>query len=99
MMVQVKEKNVYMKKNLKLINKLYDYSKSLDFLPPRGDGAKHCVAMEVHNLVLKLFNKLEKQNEKEQYETCLMLLELVEQMLLDKIDNELTVEEMMLYED
>ena len=81
---------------LELINELYDYSKSLDFLPPRGDGAKMEVAKEIHQVVLKLFRKSEDKNttEKENYEIQLTLLELVEQILLDKIDNELTVEEL-----
>lgn len=88
-----KEKKV---NTLDLINELYDYSKSLDFLPPRGDGAKMEVAKEIHQVVLKLFRKSEDRNttEKENYEIQLTLLELVEQMLLDKIDKELTVEEL-----
>lgn len=87
-----KEKKV---NTLDLINKLYDYSKSLDFLPPRGDGAKMEVAKEIHQVILELFRKSEDRNttEKENYEIQLTLLELVEQMLLDKIDKELTVEE------
>lgn len=78
---------------LDLINKLYDYSKSLDFLPPRGEGAKMEVAKEIHQVVLKLLIKSKDRNttERENYEIQLTLLELVEQMLLDKIDNELTV--------
>ena len=86
-------------KNLKLINELYSYSKALDFLPPRGDGAKLECAKEIHQVIGKLFKRLEKVNEKEQYTIALMLLELVEQILLDKIDDELTVEEMMLREE
>lgn len=88
-----------MKKTNKLINELYDYSKTLNWLPPRGDGAKMEVAKEVHGVVLKLFNRLEKASEKQIYGTTLMLLELVEQMLLDKIDDDLTVEEMVMREE
>lgn len=88
-----------MKKTNKMINTLYDYSRTLNWLPPRGDGAKMEVAKEVHGVVLKLFGRLEKASEENRYKSCLMLLELVEQMLLDKIDDDLTVEEMMLREE
>ena len=88
-----------MKKTNKIINTLYNYSKTLDFMPPRGDGAKMEVAKEVHGVVMKLFRRVEKANEQKKYGTCLMLLELVEQMLLDKIDNEFSVEEMMIREE
>lgn len=88
-----------MKKTNKMINELYDYSRTLNWMPPRGDGAKMEVAKEVHQVVLKLFNRIEKTSEENKYKTCLMLLELVEQMLLDKIDDDLTVEEMMLREE
>ena len=88
-----------MKKTNKIINTLYDYSKTLNWLPPRGDGAKMEVAKEVHGEIIKLFRKPEKSSEKQVYGTTLMLLELVEQMLLDKIDDDLTVEEMMLREE
>lgn len=91
-----KKKKRKTKTTLELINELYDYSKSLDFLPPRGDGAKMEVAKEIHKVALELFKKSEDKNttERENYEIQLSLLELVEQMLLDKIDNELTVEEL-----
>ena len=81
---------------LELINELYDYSKSLDFLPPRGDGAKMEVAKDIHKVALEIYRKSEDKNttEKENYEIQLTLLELVEQMLLDKVDNEFTVEEL-----
>ena len=92
----MKKKKRKTKTTLDIINELYDYSKSLDFLPPRGEGAKMEVAKEIHKVVLELFKKSEDKNttEKENYEIQLTLLELVEQMLLDKIDNELTVEEL-----
>ena len=86
------------KKNLKLINELYDYSKVLDQLPPRGDGAKRSVAVEVHQVSMQLFKRFEKSSEQDRYKIALMLLELCEQMLLDKIDDGLTVEEMFMYE-
>lgn len=90
-----KKKKRKTKTTLDLINELYDYSKSLDFLPPRGDGAKMEVAKEIHKVALELFRKGENKNttDRENYEIQLTLLELVEQMLLDKIDKELTVEE------
>lgn len=88
-----------MKKTNKLINTLYDYSRTLNWLPPRGDGAKMEVAKEIHQVALKLFKRLEKASDVDQYKTCLMLLELVEQMLLDKIDDDLTVEEMVMREE
>lgn len=92
----MKKKKRKTKTTLDLINELYDYSKSLDFLPPRGDGAKMEVAKEIHKVALELFKKSEDKNttERENYEIQLSLLELVEQMLLDKIDNEFTVEEL-----
>lgn len=83
---------------IKQLQKLYDYSQSLDFLPPRGDGAKDAVAMEIHQECIKTFNKLEKQLEKhpEKFiESTMLLLEIVERMLLDKIDGGYTPEEMI----
>lgn len=83
---------------IKQLQKLYDYSQSLDFLPPRGDGAKDAVAMEIHQECVKIFNKLEKQLEKhpEKFiESTMLLLEIVERMLLDKIDGGYTPEEML----
>ena len=85
------------KKNQKLVQELYEYSRTLEVLPPRGDGAKLEVAKEVHNLAVKLFKNLENNDEETRHATCLMLLEMAEQMLLDKIDDELTVEEMFMY--
>lgn len=85
------------KKNQKLIQELYDYSRTLEMLPPRGEGAKLEVAKEIHNLAIKLFKNLENNDEKTRHATSLMLLEMAEQMLLDKIDDELTVEEMFMY--
>ena len=92
----MKKKKHKTKTTLDLINELYDYSKSLDFLPPRGDGAKMEVAKEIHKVALEIFKKSEDKHttEKENYEIQLTLLELVEQILLDKIDNDLTVEEL-----
>lgn len=85
------------KKNQKLVQELYDYSRTLEMLPPSGEQAKLEVAKEIHNLAIKLFKNLEKNNEETRHATCLMLLEMAEQMLLDKIDDELTVEEMFMY--
>ena len=87
---------------MKQVQKLYDYSQSLDFLPPRGDGAKDAVAKEIHDNCVKVFNKLEKnleKNPKKFVEGTYMLLELVERMLLDKIDGDYTPEEMMAREE
>jgi hypothetical protein len=86
-----------MKGMLKQIQSLYDYSQSLDFLPPRGDGAKDAVAMEIHHECIKthalLCKQLQKKPEKF-IESTMLLLELVERMLLDKIGDGYTPEEM-----
>ena len=87
-----------MKKVNKLVNELYEYFKITKVMPPRGDGAKLECAKEVHQVALKLFNKLEHSNPNDRYKSCLMLLELAEQMVLDNIDTDLTVEEMTYYE-
>lgn len=87
-----------MKKVNKLVNELYEYFKVTKVMPPRGDGAKLECAKEVHQVVLKLFKKLEHSNPNDRYKSCLMLLELAEQMVLDNIDTDLTVEEMTYYE-
>lgn len=87
-----------MKKVNKLIEDLYDYFKITKTMPPRGDGAKLECAKEVHRVALKLFNKLEHSNPNIRYASCLMLLELVEQITLNNIDPDLTVEEMFYYE-
>lgn len=86
------------KKMQKEIAEFYEYSKALDFLPPRGDGAKMAVAQEIHDLSFDLFNRLEKSQPDKQYTICLMLLNLVEQILLDKIGDGFTVEEMIKYD-
>lgn len=86
-----------MKKYNKLVNELYDYFRITKTMPPRGDGAKLECAKEVHQVASKLFNKLEHSNQNIRYGTSLMLLELVEQMILDNIDPDLTVEEMAYY--
>lgn len=87
-----------MKKVNKLVNELYDYFRITKTMPPRGDGAKLECAKEVHQVALKLFNKLEHSNPNIIYASGLMLLELVEQLILDNIDPDLTVEEMTYYE-
>lgn len=88
-----------MKRNkiLKQLQSLYDYSQSLDFLPPRGDGAKDAVAMEIHHECIKIHALLCKQLGKDPegfIESTMLLLELVERMLLDKIGDGYTPEEM-----
>lgn len=90
--------NRKMKKMLKRINELYDYSQSLDQLPPRGEGAKMECAKEIHNKCLTIFYALVKNECEDGKQSALLLLELVEQMLLDKIDPELTVEEVAFLE-
>ena len=89
--------NDYEKVN-KLINELYDYFRITKTMPPRGDGAKLECAKEVHQVALKLFNKLKHSNPNIRYASGLMLLELVEQMILDNIDPDLTIEEITYYE-
>lgn len=87
------------KKMLKQLQVLYDYSQSLDFMPPRGDGAKDAVAMEIHKETEKTYKLMEKQingkHPEKIVETSLLLLELVERMLLDKVGDGYTPEEMM----
>lgn len=90
--------NRKVKKILKRINELYDYSQSLDLLPPRGEGAKMECAKEIHEKCLTIFYALVKNEFKDSKDVTLILLELVEQMLLDKIDPELTVEEVAFLE-
>jgi hypothetical protein len=86
-----------MKKISKQIQFLYEYSQALDFLPPLGDGAKDAVAMEIYHECIKthalLCKQLQKKPEKF-VESTMLLLELVERMLLDKIGNGYTPEEM-----
>lgn len=79
----------------KLINELYDYSQAFDYMPPRGDGAQLEAACEVHRLVNKITKKLSNQldsNPEKFIESAALLLALVEQILLDKIDSGLTPE-------
>jgi ABC-type branched-subunit amino acid transport system ATPase component len=79
----------------KLINELYDYSQSFDYMPPRGDGAQLEAACEVHRLCTKITKRLAKQlskNPDEFISSTALLLALVERMLLDKIDSGLTPE-------
>lgn len=82
---------------MKQLQKLYDYSQVLDTMPPRGDGAKDAVALEIHRECEKTFDKLHKQLTKhpEKFiESTMLLLELVERMLLDKLGEGYTPEEM-----
>ena len=87
-----------MKKILKQIQFLYDYSQALDFMPPRGDGAKDAVAMEIHQEVGEVFNLIVNQikgkHPEKIVETSLLLLEVVERMLLDKIGEGYTPDEL-----
>lgn len=87
-----------MKKITKQLQSLYDYSQALDFLPPRGDGAKDAVAMEIHQEVGKVFNSILKQikgkHPEKIVETSFLLLEVVERMLLDKIGEGYTPDEL-----
>ena len=83
---------------IKNVQSLYDYSQSLDHLPPRGDGAKDAVAMEIHQECVKFHTLLCKQlqNKPEKFvESTMLLLELVERILLDKIGDGYTPEEMI----
>ena len=86
-------------KMIKQLQKLYDYSQALDFMPPRGDGAKDAVAVEIHQESERTFNLMKKQLEGKHpekfVETSFLLLELVERMLLDKIGGDYTPEEMV----
>lgn len=88
-----------MKNSTKLVNKLYQYSQVLGWMPPSGDGAKMETAKEVHQVTIKLLNRFIKASADKKEEIGLMLLELVEQMILDKIDDTLTVEEMVFREE
>ena len=87
------------KKIFKQLQTLYDYSQSLDRLPPRGEGAKDSVAVEIHKETEKAFNLINKQLSGKHpegiVETALVLLEVVERMLLDKLGEGYTPEEMM----
>ena len=85
-------------KMFKQMQKLYDYSQALDQMPPRGDGAKDAVAVEIHKECEKTFNQMAKQIKKQPdkfVESALLLLELVERMLLDKVGDNYTPEEMI----
>lgn len=88
------------KKIFKQLQTLYDYSQSLDRLPPRGDGTKDSVAIEIHKETEKAFKLISKQADgkhpEDMVETALILLEVVERMLLDKIGDGYTPEEMMM---
>jgi hypothetical protein len=88
-----------MKKMTKQLQTLYDYSQSLDFLPPRGDGAKDSVALEIHRETERTFDLMKKQlkgkHPENFVETSFLLLELVERMLLDKIGDGYTPEELI----
>lgn len=86
-----------MKKLLKQIKRLHDYRETLNALPPRGDGAKDSVAMEIHRECEKLFNKMESSIPKhidEFIEATFVLIVLVEYLLLDKLDGGYTPEEL-----
>ena len=91
-----------MKKNeieiLNNVNEIYEYYKITKLLPPRGDGAKIECAKEVHQVVKKLLKKYSRVENQEII--ALSLLELCEQMILDNIDENLTVEEVdILYDE
>lgn len=87
-----------MKKISKQIESLYEYSQALDYMPPRGDGAKDAVAVEIHQEVGEVFNLILKQikgkHPEKIVETSLLLLEVVERMLLDKIGEGYTPDEL-----
>lgn len=88
-----------MRKLNKTINELYEYYKITKILPPRGEGAKLECAKEVHQVAMKLFNMFEHaKTPNDRYKMCLMLLELTEQMILDNIDTDFTVEELFIYD-
>lgn len=91
-----------MKKNeikiLNNVNEIYEYYKITKLLPPRGNGAKIECAKEVHQVVKKLLKKYSRVENREII--TFSLLELCEQMILDNIDEDLTVEEVdMIYDD
>lgn len=89
-----------MKKTIKTVNELYEYYQITKTMPPRGDGAKFECAKEVHKISMKLLNKIVKSKKIEDAQKiALLLLELCEQITLDNIDEDITVEEMQLYED
>lgn len=86
-----------MKKLLKQIKRLHDYRDTLNTLPPRGDGAKDAVAMEIHRECEKLFNMMGKSVRKDVglfIEATFILIVLVEYLLLDKLDGGYTPEEL-----
>ena len=78
---------------MELVSELYDYFKAIKIITPKGDGAKLKCAKDVHKQALKIFKMLEKTSPKIKYATCLILLELAEQMILDDIDGDFIVEE------
>ena len=91
-----------MKKNevkiLNNVNEIYEYYKITKLLPPRGNGAKIECAKEVHQVIKKLLKKYSRVENREII--TFSLLELCEQMILDNIDEDLTVEEVdMIYDD
>ena len=86
-----------MKEILNNINEIYEYYKMTKILPPRGNGAKIECAKEVHQVVKKLLKKYSRVENQEAI--ALSLFELCEQMILDNIDEDLTVEEVMLYDE
>jgi hypothetical protein len=86
--------------NKKALNKLeclYKYSQALDIMPPRGDGAKDAAAEEIHNMCAKTFNMMTKQlrfHPDTFVAMSCVLLEIIERMLLDKLDGGYTPEEL-----
>ena len=85
------------KKVFNKLQKLYDYSQSLDACPPRGDGAKDAVAEDIHDMCVKTFNMMNKQltfHPRTFVAISWTLLEIIERMLLDKLDGGYTPEEM-----
>ena len=86
-----------MKKLLKQIKRLHDYRETLNTLPPRGDGAKDAVAMEIHRECENFFNMMGKSVRKDVgafIEATFILIVLVEYLLLDKLDGGYTPEEL-----
>ena len=86
-----------MKKIFKRLQSLYDYSHTLDYMPPRGDGAKDAVAVEIHQECKETLTLLGKQlkNKPDKFvASTVALVDLVERMLLDKIGDGYTPEEM-----
>jgi hypothetical protein len=79
----------------KLIDELYKYSQSFDYMPPRGEGATLCAGIEVHELCKKITKRLGKQlakNPDDAITSLSLLMDVVERMLLDRMDEGFTPE-------